>query len=188
MANKIERFTNDARKAIAISEKLARECGHHIIEPYHLLLAMTHDKSLICANLLEKYDIIEEKLLPPFRSWFPPIENSSEKEINLSAGFKKCLDYTVDEARRMGHHRINSGHLLAGVLRIKSPEMLRLYGHFLLDVQAIREDARSIAHEALTGYADVKFTWTDKEEISFFDAVRQSIRMTLGLGKKKNDE
>jgi ATP-dependent Clp protease ATP-binding subunit ClpA len=174
--NPMSRFTEDGLLAVKVSDRLAKELGGTEFGDYHLFLAMAHEKILIANSVLDKHDVLEEKLLPPYRLWFPKTEETLKLE--LSHDYKKSLELAVDEAKRMGHSKINSAHLLCALMRVKSATMNRICEHFQLDTKQILEDARKTAHESITG----------QEDISFLEGLREVFRTTFGLGKKKNDE
>jgi ATP-dependent Clp protease ATP-binding subunit ClpA len=170
MPNKMERFTNDACIILAQSED-AKSLNHGIIEPEHMLLAMTRTPESQAYGILDEFDISESKLFAFLESLFkemnlPPIENG----LSLSDSTKKVLELAVDEARRHFHHQIDSLHMLLGIIRLNSPRINRIFAHFDVDSKVIRE------------YIYTKFP----KKKGCLEALSQ---LVLGkTGKRKNDE
>ncbi|MEO1288645.1 MAG: Clp protease N-terminal domain-containing protein [Chloroflexota bacterium] len=128
MTNKIERFTNEARHLLYISQTLAEEMKHNTISPKHLLWAMTKVEAYDTFAILEEFDIVDSKL-----SQFMKIKHPTQEHISamdLSAETKKSLELSVDSARIYRHYRIDTVHLLLGIIRVKSAEISEIFAHF----------------------------------------------------------
>jgi len=111
-----DRYTDDARQAVAIAKEEAATLKSPYIEAAHLLLGISRSmepepKELL--RLKEVEDALRADLAAAAKS------ESSDKPVDLplSNAVKRILAYAAEEAVRLNSRGIGSGHLLLGVLR-----------------------------------------------------------------------
>lgn len=117
MADKFEKFTERARKVLALAQEEARRFNHNYIGTEHLLLGLVREGEGVAARVLQSMGV----QLPKVRSAVEFIIGRGEStvvgEIGLTPRARKVIEYAVDEARRLGHHYIGTEHLLLGLVR-----------------------------------------------------------------------
>ncbi len=117
MADKFEKFTERARKVLALAQEEARRFNHNYIGTEHLLLGLVREGEGVAARVLQGMGV----QLPKVRSAVEFIIGRGEStvvgEIGLTPRARKVIEYAVDEARRLGHHYIGTEHLLLGLVR-----------------------------------------------------------------------
>ena len=125
-----DRFTEQARQVIFFARYEASSLGSESIETEHLLLGVVRQDKLLALRLPSGAgeairSTIEQSLPRPK----PPI--STSVDMPLSAASIRVLGYSVEEAARLGHESIDSGHLVLGLLREEkgmAAILLREYG------------------------------------------------------------
>ncbi|MCS7255323.1 MAG: ATP-dependent Clp protease ATP-binding subunit [Thermomicrobium sp.] len=117
MADKFEKFTERAKKVLALAQEEARRFNHNYIGTEHLLLGLVREGEGVAARVLQSMGV----QLPKVRSAVEFIIGRGEStvvgEIGLTPRARKVIEYAVDEARRLGHHYIGTEHLLLGLVR-----------------------------------------------------------------------
>jgi len=111
-----DRFTEDARRAVAIAKEEAANIRSPHIEAEHLLLGISR---AIEANLKEALRLkeVEDALRADFRANAQFESPEAPADLPLSNPGKRILAYAAEEAIRLNSPGIGSGHLLLGVLR-----------------------------------------------------------------------
>jgi ATP-dependent Clp protease ATP-binding subunit ClpC len=112
------RFTDEARRVLAVAQQEARTLNHNRTGTEHLLLGLVQEREGIAAEALESLGISldavrqqVEKITGQVREAPAPSHN----QYTLRA--KKALDLSLREALQLGHHHIGTEHILLGLLR-----------------------------------------------------------------------
>lgn len=108
-----ERYTDRARRVIVLSNEVAAKYGAINISTAHLLHALAAEGEGVAAQALQAVGINKAaielrlvdvgKIVPANRPFTPCA--------------KKCLEYALREALRLGHNYVGTEHLLLGILR-----------------------------------------------------------------------
>jgi ATP-dependent Clp protease ATP-binding subunit ClpA len=117
MNDTFERFTNRARKVMALAQDEAQRLGHNYMGTEHLLLGLVREGEGVAALALSELGISLERVRAAVEHIIGQGHHERPGEIGLTPRAKKVLELAVDEARRMGHHYIGTEHLLLGLLR-----------------------------------------------------------------------
>ncbi len=133
-AQKMERFTQRARRVLSMAQEAAENMGGSVIGTEHLLLALLREENSVAGRVLREFgpkpEITEQTILELAQ---PPTARA--ESVELAPEVKKSLELAVDEARRLGHHVIGTEHLLLGLMRqqdtVAAQVMQKL--HFLPD-------------------------------------------------------
>jgi hypothetical protein len=111
-----ERYTEKARRTIFFGRYEASQFGSPYIESEHLLLGLLREDKALAHTLLphggvesirkdvEGQTVIREKV-------------STSVDLPLSNECKRILAYATEEADKLSHKHIGTGHLFLGVLR-----------------------------------------------------------------------
>lgn len=129
-ANMFANYTQDARRAIFFARYEASQFGYREITAEHLLLGLFKADRPLTKHFLPGDR--EETIRNQIGQRTPPREFiSTSVDLPLSEEGKRVLKYSTDEADRLGHTHIGTGHLLLGLLGEKksfSAEILRQSG------------------------------------------------------------
>ena len=135
-----ERYTEKARRALFFARYEASEFGSHHIEPEHILLGLFREDNALANRYLQSCPGTESirkqvEAHAPARAKIP-----GTVDLPLSHECKHLLDRVADEARRLSHDHIDTGHLLLGLLceeKCFAAELLHERG---LSISQMRKD------------------------------------------------
>src|ERR1700739_974186 len=135
-----ERYPQEARRAIFYARWEAQQSGSAYIEPGHLLLSLTHDADSKVNQLFalpSHADNFRRQVGP-----YPSTKFSSSVDLPLSNPGKRVLVYAAQEADKLASNPIGTEHLLLGLLREKSSDVLAALATVGIDLHAARNRIR----------------------------------------------
>src|SRR6266852_2364180 len=121
-----ERFTDRARKVMALANQEAQRFNHEYIGTEHILLGLVKEGSGVGANVLKNLDVDLRKV----RLEVEKLVKSGPEMMQMgklpqTPRAKKVIEYAIEEARNLQHNYVGTEHLLLGLLR---EEVLNLLG------------------------------------------------------------
>lgn len=146
--NKMERFTQRARKVLSIAEADAIRFKHTYTGTQHLLLGLMREEGGIASRVLLgelKLDIAKVEAIVVGKRH--PSELEPNTRPDLAPGTKKALELAVDESRRMGHHYIGTEHLLLGLLRQPESDAVYILKQLGVNPEEVRRVVRRVLQE-----------------------------------------
>ncbi len=117
MNNQFERFTERARKVLALAQEEAQRFNHNYIGTEHLLLGLVREGDGVAAKVLNNLGVELNKVRSAVEFIIGRGDRIVLGEIGLTPRSKKVIELAVDEARRLNHHYIGTEHLLLGLVR-----------------------------------------------------------------------
>jgi ATP-dependent Clp protease ATP-binding subunit ClpA len=113
-----ERFTDRARKTMALANQEAQRFNHEYIGTEHILLGLIKEGGGVGANVLKNLDLDLRKV----RLEVEKLVKSGPDMVSLgklpqTPRAKKVIDYAIEESRNLNHSYIGTEHLLLGLLR-----------------------------------------------------------------------
>src|SRR5277367_6371275 len=113
-----ERFTDRARKVMALANQEAQRFNHEYIGTEHILLGLVKEGSGVAANVLRTLDVDLRKI----RLEVEKIIQSGPDMVTMgklpqTPRSKKVVEYAMEEARNFDHNYVGTEHLLLGLLR-----------------------------------------------------------------------
>ena len=116
MADKMERFTQRARRVLSLAHEEAERLHHNYIGTEHLLLGLIREEGGIAGRVLRDLGLDPARVKEMVERLTGVGRNPSSR-IELAPGTEQVLQMGIEEARRMGHHYIGTEHLLLGMVR-----------------------------------------------------------------------
>ena len=112
----LNRFTERARKVLALAQQEALRLGHVYIGTEHLLLGLLSEGEGVAAKALGSLNINLDTVRKQVES---VIGHGDEKggEVSYTPRAKKVLELSVEEAQSLGHNYIGTEHILLGLIR-----------------------------------------------------------------------
>ena len=150
-----DRFTDRARKVMALAREEARRFNHEYIGTEHILLGLVKEGSGVAANVLQNLDIELKKI----RLEVEKIVQSgsdlvSVGQLPFTPRVKKVLEYAMEEARALGHNYIGTEHLLLGLLREQEGVAAQVLLNLGVKLEDVREEVIGLlGSEAVQGSA-----------------------------------
>ncbi len=141
-----DKFTDRARKVMALAREEAKRFNHEYIGTEHILLGLVKEGSGVAANVLQNLDIDLKKIrLEVEKIVQAGPDLVSVGQLPFTPRVKKVLEYAMEEARAMGHNYIGTEHQLLGLLR----EQEGVAAQVLLNLGVKLEDVREEVVELL---------------------------------------
>jgi ATP-dependent Clp protease ATP-binding subunit ClpA len=113
-----DRFSNSAKKVLALAQDEAMRLNHNYIGTEHLLLGLVREGDSVAAKVLSSLGVELSKVRLAVKFIIGAGDTqAAPSEITLSPRTKKVIELAIDEARRMGQATIGADHLLLGLVR-----------------------------------------------------------------------
>ncbi|MEM7231233.1 MAG: ATP-dependent Clp protease ATP-binding subunit [Planctomycetota bacterium] len=141
-----DRFTDRARKVMALARKEAQRFNHDFIGTEHILLGLIQEGSGVAANVLKNLGVEINKIRAEIEKNVqsgPSMVTMGQLPFTPRA--KKVLELSMEEANELGHNYIGTEHLLLGLIR----ENDGVAAQVLLDLNLKLEDVRCEVLELL---------------------------------------
>lgn len=123
-----ERFTDRARKVMALANKAAQEFNSEYIDTIHVLHGLLKEGSGVGYNVLRnseelKVTMSQLKCIVHDRVAQTKEDNkSSMGKLPQTELAKKVIEYAIEEARLVNHNYVGSEHILLGLLHSQNNE------------------------------------------------------------------
>jgi len=114
---RMESFSQEARRVLNASEREANEMEHPAVTPLHLMLGMLHVTNSHACRILQPLGLEYRDVLPIVQELSPTMVRAVRRELELSDELRKVLEFAIDEMRVNGSSYIGSEHLLLGLMR-----------------------------------------------------------------------
>ncbi|MHC4148656.1 MAG: ATP-dependent Clp protease ATP-binding subunit [Planctomycetota bacterium] len=113
-----ERFTDRARKVMALANQEAQRFNHEYIGTEHILLGLVKEGSGVGATVLKNLDVDIKKLrLEVEKHVKSGPDMVTMGKLPQTPRAKKVIEYAIEEARALNHNYVGTEHILLGILR-----------------------------------------------------------------------
>ncbi len=148
MPNKMERFTQRARRVLSLAQEEAERLQHGQIGTEHLLLGLMREDGGVAGRVLRDLGLDQRRVEELVNRLTDSGSRTSGGSLDLSPGTKKVLELAVDEARRMGHHYIGTEHLLLGLVRQQEGIAIEVLRRLGVSAEEVRRQTRRVLQES----------------------------------------
>jgi len=136
-----ERFTDRARKVMALANQEAQRFNHEYIGTEHVLLGLVKEGSGVGANVLKNLGVDLAK-----------IRMEVEKQVKTGPDMvtmgklpqtpraKKVIEYAIEEARNLNHNYVGTEHILLGLLREQEGVAAQVLLNLGMQLEDIRDE------------------------------------------------
>jgi ATP-dependent Clp protease ATP-binding subunit ClpC len=140
-----DKFTDRARKVIALARQEAERLSNDYIGTEHVLMGLIKEGSGVAANILENLNIDPEKVLAEVEKVVQPGTNMvTMGQLPFTPRTKKMLEYSLEEMRNLGHNYIGTEHLLLGLIRENDSEAAQVMLSMGIDLDSVRKEVLKI--------------------------------------------
>jgi ATP-dependent Clp protease ATP-binding subunit ClpC len=146
--NKMERFTQRARRVLSLAQEEAERLQHNYIGTEHLLLGLMREEGGVAGRVLRELGLEPSRVEELVERLTRASTRSVPVQLDLSPGTKKVLELAVDEARRMGHHYIGTEHLLLGLVRQSEGVAIDVLKRLGVSPEEVRRQTRRVLQES----------------------------------------
>ncbi len=147
--DKMERFTQRARRVLSLAHEEAERMHHNYIGTEHLLLGLIREEGGVAGRVLRELGLDPARVKEMVER-LSGIGRHAGGRIELSPGTEQVLQLAIEEARRMGHHYIGTEHLLLGMVRQDEGVGLDVLRRLGVTPEQIRRQTRRILQESPT--------------------------------------
>jgi ATP-dependent Clp protease ATP-binding subunit ClpA len=111
-----ERFTERAKKVLALAHDEARGCRHGYIGTEHLLVGLLADERCLAAIVLNGLDVHLGPVREAVRAALPDGDGKELEPIVPTSRVRQVIGHAYEEARRSHLNYVGTEHLLIGLL------------------------------------------------------------------------
>lgn len=140
-----ERFTERARKVMALANQEAQRFNHEYIGTEHILLGLVKEGSGVGANVLKNLGVDLHKVRVEVEKLVkagPDMVTMGKLPTTPRA--KKVTEYAIEEARNLNHNYIGTEHLLLGLLREHDGVAAQVLMNLGLKLEEVREEVLTL--------------------------------------------
>ncbi len=140
-----ERFTDRARKVMALANQEAQRFNHEYIGTEHILLGLVKEGSGVGANVLKNLGADLHKV----RMEVEKLVKSGPDMVQMgklpqTPRTKKVIEYAIEEARALNHNYVGTEHLLLGLLREQDGVAATVLMNLGLKLEEVREEVLNL--------------------------------------------
>ena len=140
-----ERFTDRARKVMALANQEAQRFNHEYIGTEHILLGLIKEGSGVAANVLRNLEIDLKKIRIEVEKMVQSGPNTATMgKLPYTPKAKKVIELAFEEARSLGHNYVGTEHLLLGLLREQEGVAARVLMNLGVKLDDVREEVLSL--------------------------------------------
>jgi len=149
MANRFEKFSERARRALTRAQEEAQRFGHNYIDTEHILLGLVAEEDSVASKVLASLGVLPNKLRAAVEFVVGRGERSAIGEVGLTPRAKRVIELAVDEARRLNHSYIGTEHLLLGLLREREGAAVGVLESFGVTLDKVQAEIQSILSQGV---------------------------------------
>src|SRR5512136_1137907 len=147
-----ERFTERARKVMALANQEAQRFNHEYIGTEHILLGLVKEGSGVGANVLKNLGVDLRKV----RLEVEKLVKSGPEMVTMgklpqTPRAKRVIEYAIEEARNLNHNYVGTEHLLLGLLREQDGVAAQVLMNLGLKLEEVREEVLNLLGHGETG-------------------------------------
>ncbi len=140
-----ERFTDRARKVMALANQEAQRFNHEYIGTEHILLGLVKEGSGVGATVLKNLDVDIKKL----RLEVEKLVKSGPDMVTMgklpqTPRAKKVIEYAIEEARSLNHNYVGTEHILLGLLRESEGIAAQVLMNLGLKLEDVRQEVLNL--------------------------------------------
>ncbi len=140
-----ERFTDRARKVMALANQEAQRFNHEYIGTEHILLGLVKEGSGVGATVLKNQDVDIKKL----RLEVEKLVKSGPDMVTMgklpqTPRAKKVIEFAIEEARALNHNYVGTEHILLGLLRENEGIAAQVLMSIGLKLEEVRQEVLNL--------------------------------------------
>lgn len=140
-----ERFTERARKVMALANQEAQRFNHEYIGTEHLLLGLVKEGSGVGANVLKNLAVDLRKV----RMEVEKLVKTGPDMVTMgklpqTPRAKKVIEFSIEEARNLNHNYVGTEHILLGLLREQDGVAAQVLMNLGLKLEDVRDEVLNL--------------------------------------------
>src|SRR6266446_1441247 len=147
-----ERFTDRSRKVMQLANQEAQRFNHEYVGTEHILLGLIKEGSGVAANVLKNLEVDLRKI----RLEVEKLVQSGPDMVTMgklpqTPRAKKVIEYSMEEARNLGHNYVGTEHILLGLLREQEGVAAQVLANLRLNLEDVRRQVLNLLGHGLEG-------------------------------------
>lgn len=147
MVNRMERFTQRARRVLSFAQEEATRLKHNAIGTEHLLMALMRSEGGIAERALKNAGITLAQVKPIVEHLTSDYTRTPGTQGDLSDEVKKVLELSIEEARKLSHPYIGTEHLLLGLMNCPEGMAMEVLKRLTINPQDIIKQTHNLLQE-----------------------------------------
>ena len=139
-----ERFTARTRTVLMLAESEARRLGSPVVAAEHLLLGIVKDEDCVAAQMLVNLGKSPQTVRFFVERAIGSREPAPLEKPGLTPEATTALMLAADEARRFNNDRIDTAHVLIGIIRVSEGVAAAVLESLEVSLEAARDEAQRI--------------------------------------------
>lgn len=140
-----ERFTDRARKVMALANQEAQRFNHEYVGTEHMLLGLVKEGSGVGSNVLKNLDIDLRRV----RLEVEKLVKSGPDMVTVgklpqTPRAKRVVEYAIAEARSLNHNYVGTEHILLGLIREHDGVAAQVLMNMGLKLEDVREETLNL--------------------------------------------
>ena len=140
-----ERFTERARKVMALANQEAQRFNHEYIGTEHILLGLVKEGTGVGANVLKNLGVELHKV----RMEVEKLVKAGPDMVTMgklpqTPRAKKVIEYSIEEARNLNHNYVGTEHILLGLLREHDGVAAQVLMNLGLKLEEVRDEVLNL--------------------------------------------
>ncbi len=193
--NEIERFTDRARKVMALANQEAQRFNHEYIGTEHILLGLVKEGSGVGARVLKNLDVDIKKLrLEVEKLVKRGPDMVAMGKLPQTPRAKKVIKYAIEEARSLKHNYVGTEHILLGLLLEGEGIAAQVLMNWGLRIEQVRGEVLALKGEKEPVMEREPRTWNGQGEkkplikrrgLNMFDRFTDRARKIMALANQE---
>ena len=134
-----ERFTERAKQVVVLTQDEARRLQHNYVGTEHLLLGLLREEEGVAARVLESLGITADRVRSEVDRVIGRGDEAATGQIPFTPRAKKALEGSLREALALNHRRIDTEHVLLGVVGERDGVAARILEELGATADRVRE-------------------------------------------------
>jgi ATP-dependent Clp protease ATP-binding subunit ClpC len=147
MPDPLDRFTRRARQALTLAQEEAQRLNHSYIGTEHLLIGLIRVNNSVASKVLHGMGVDLRQVRELVEQTVGSVRTVDLPDEKLTPRIKRVLELAVNEARKMGHHYIDTAHVLLGLMQEEDCAAVRILRKLGISPQVIREETTKQIHQ-----------------------------------------
>ncbi len=140
-----ERFSDRARKVMALANQEAQRFNHEYIGTEHILLGLAKEGSGVGATVLKNMGIDIKKLRQELDKLIQAGPTMvTQGKLPQTPRAKHAIEYAIEEARSLNHDYVGTEHILLGLLRETEGIAAQVLMHLGLKLEDGRQEVLNL--------------------------------------------
>jgi 7-cyano-7-deazaguanine reductase len=148
----LERFTDRARKVMALANLEAQRLHHEYIATEHIMLGIVEEGAGVAVHVLKELGQDLDRIRNQIAGMIQPGEPyTAIGKLPQTPRVRRVIEFAIKEARAHHHHHVGTEHLLIGLMLADDGVAARALNELGLDLEHVRRKVHEVLGEVGEG-------------------------------------